>query len=323
MGALIQVQGSFFFALVNMKSLKLSIIFIAAIILFGICNKESVTWALEEIDIKYITSYSVKSMGDVAPSMLYFDHEQGELYVASHGKEIVIINEDGIIVHRIAFEKSPQLFCVSKSGDIYVTNDLGGIDILNYRGEYKGKLDLSSVPNATSLVIQSFHLGDNGLFYIGDVKSGRIVVLDSSGNFLFQFGKKGNGEGEFLNAKAITTDVDRLYILDPPLFRVSVYDKKDGRFLFMFGQISSQLGGFSMPSSIDTDGERLFVVDTNRTMVIVFDREGKPIVEFGGVGKNPENLSWPSDVKVDRKGRIYVCDAGNGRIQVYELIKME
>ena len=74
MGALNQVQGSFFFALVNMKSLKLIIIFIATIILFGLYNTESVICASQDIDIKYITSYSVKSMGDVVPSMLYFDH---------------------------------------------------------------------------------------------------------------------------------------------------------------------------------------------------------------------------------------------------------
>lgn len=274
-----------------------------------------------DIDIKYITSYPVKSMSGIMPSRLYYDRQQGELYIISQEKEIAIVNEDGMIIHRIALTKSSQSFCVNKNGDIYLTDDTGGIDILNYRGEYVGKLDLSSVPNYTSLIIQSFYIDDNGLIYIGDAKISRVIVLDSSGKFLFQFGKKGNGEGEFLNAKSITTDSERLYLLDPPLFRVSVYDKKDGKFLFMFGQISSLFGGFSMPSSIDTDGERLFIIDTNRMVGIVFSKEGKPMAEFGGAGKNPWSLSWPSDVKVDGRGKIYICDTGNGRIQIYELIK--
>lgn len=274
----------------------------------------------QKITVRHITSYTGKSMGGVLPSRLYFDREHRELYVASQRKEFVIINEDGIIVYRIALARSPQLFCISKNGDIYIADESGGINILNYRGEYTGKLDLSSVPDNTLIAIQSLHIDEDGLTYIGDGRLSRVIVLDSSGKFLFQFGKKGSGEGEFLNASSITTDNDRAYLLDPALFRVSVFDKRDGKFIFRFGLISSLLGGFSMPSAIDTDGERLFVVDTNRFVVIIFDKDGKPIVEFGGIGRNPENLSWPSDVKVDGKGKIYVCDTGNGRVQVYELI---
>ncbi|MBI5749303.1 MAG: 6-bladed beta-propeller [Nitrospinae bacterium] len=305
-----------------MNRLKLIIIFIA-IILFGLVNTESVIWASQGIDIKYITSYSAKSMGGVIPLKIYFDRQQNELYIGSQSKEIAVINEDGMIVHRIPLADSPKLLCVNKNGNIYISDNKGGISILNYRGEYIKNLDLSAVPDNTLLAIQSFHVDENEHLYIGDGRLSRIIVLDSSGNFLYQFGKKGSGEGEFLNAKAITTDAERLYLIDPPLFRVSVYDKKDGRFLYMFGQISSLFGGFSMPSSIDTDGKRLFVVDTNRAMVIVFDREGKPIIEFGGVGRNPDSLSWPSDIKVDGNGKIYVCDTGNGRIQIYELIDVQ
>jgi DNA-binding beta-propeller fold protein YncE len=293
-----------------------SIFFAIAIL---ICTSTAVV-AASKIEVKHIASYSGKSMGGVLPSKLYIDFQEGELYVASQSKEIVIINEDGMVVHRISLSIAPQVFCVTKNGDIYLTNDRGGIDVLNYRGEFKGNLDISTVPDYTSLTIQSLYIDENGLIYIGDAKMSRVIVLDSDGRFLFQFGKKGSGEGEFLNAKSITTDADRLYLLDPPLFRVSVFNKSDGKFLFMFGFISSLLGGFSMPTSIDTDGERLFVVDTNRTVVIIFDREGKPIVEFGGVGRGPENLSWPSDIKVDKNGKIYVCDTGNSRVQIYELI---
>lgn len=275
----------------------------------------------QKITVKHITSYTNKLMGGISPARLYFDRQQGELYVASQSKEIIIINEDGIVVYKISFEKTPQTFCITKNGNIFLSYGSGEIDVLNYRGEYKGKLDLSSVPDNTLIAIQSLHIDKDGLTYIGDGRLSRVIVLDSSGKFLYQFGKKGVGEGEFINVTSITTDNDRAYLLDPALFRVSVFDKRDGKFIFRFGQASSLLGGFSMPSAIDTDGERLFVVDTNRFVVIIFDKNGKPIVEFGGIGRNPENLSWPSDIKVDNKGMIYVTDGGdNGRVQVYELI---
>ena len=289
---------------------------------FLLLSSSAIAAEPQKITVKHVTSYTIKSMGGVVPSTLYFDRHQNELYVGSQDKELVIINEDGIVVQRISLIDSVRSFCVNRDGNIYIPDNKGGIYILNYRGEYKGKMDLSAVPDNTLLTIQSLHVDEEHI-YIGDVKLSRVIVLDSSGKFLYQFGKKGTGEGEFLNASAITTDAERLYLLDPALFRVSVYDKKDGRFLFMFGQISSLFGGFSMPSNIDTDGERLFVVDTNRAFVIVFNREGKPVAEFGGFGRNTDSLSWPSDVKIDKNGKIYVCDTGNRRIQIYELSKME
>lgn len=289
--------------------------------LLALFSKSAIAAEPQKIIVKHITSYTNKLMGGILPSRLYFDRQQGELYVASQSKEIIIINEDGIVVYKISFEKTPQTFCITKNGNIFLSYGSGEIDILNYRGEYKGKLDLSSVPDNTLIAIQSLHIDEDGLTYIGDGRLSRVIVLDSSGKFLYQFGKKGVGEGEFMNVTSITTDNDRAYLLDPALFRVSVFDKRDGKFIFRFGQASSLLGGFSMPSAIDTDGERLFVVDTNRFVVIIFDKDGKPIVEFGGIGRNPENLSWPSDIKVDNNNMIYVTDGGdNGRVQVYELI---
>jgi len=306
----------FFFVL--MYYMTRSIFFVIAILMFVSADIE----AASKIDVRHITSYTAKSMGGGSPSKLYIDRQQGELYVGSKSKEIIIINEDGIAVFKIPLANSPQIFSVTKDGNIYLS-DAGEINILNYRGEYLRKFDLSSVPDFTLLSIQSLHIDENGYIYIGDGRLSRIIVLDSAGKFLFQFGKKGSNEGEFLNAKAITTDSERFYLLDPALFRVSVYNKKDGKFLFMFGIISSLFGGFSMPTNIDTDGERLFVVDTNRFVVIIFDRNGKPIAEFGGAGRNPENLSWPSDVKIGENGKIYVCDTGNARVQVYELVMPE
>lgn len=291
------------------------------IIIFIILSlfSESLAKELPKIEARYLTSYTSKFMGGSSPSKLYFDHSQKELYIAdSKNKEITIIDEDGLIVLRVPYEKFISSFCVNKNGDIYLSEG-GEISILNYRGEYIGKLDLSSVPEYTSLIIQSLHIDKDGFLYIGDAKLSRIIVLDSSGKYLYQFGKKGKDEGEFINAKSITTDANRVYVLDPALFRVTVYNKK-GKFVFMFGTISSLLGGFSMPANIDTDGERLYVVDSNKAVVIVFDREGKPIIELGGIGNNLENLSWPSDVRVNSsRGIIYICDTGNGVVKLYKL----
>ncbi len=297
--------------------MKFSILYFLALFLSFIISGESVR-AQEtktNIVIRHLFSYTAESMGGVSPSKLFVDKSRVELYV-SGGNKIAILNENGVLVYTITIKKSPTALCVSKKGDIYLSYGGSNIDILNYRGEDKGELDLSSVPDFASITIQSLHIDEDENIYIGDSKLSRIIVLNSAGKFLYQFGKKGSGEGEFLNAAAITTDATRIYLIDPALYRVSVFKKWGGEFLFQFGRMSGLLGGFSMAVSIDTDGERLFVVDSNRTLVVVFDMEGQPITEFGERSRHESGLSWPKDVKVDGKGKIYVV-GGYNRVQVY------
>ena len=299
--------------------MKFSILYFLALFLSFIICGESVR-AQEtktNIVVRHLFSYTAESMGGVSPSKLFVDKARGELYVIG-GRNIAILNENGVLVYTITIKKSPNALFVNKKGDIYLSYGSSNIDILNYRGEDKGELDLSSVPDFASITVQSLHIDEDGNIYIGDSKLSRIIVLNSAGKFLYQFGKKGSGEGEFLNASAITTDAKRIYLIDPALSRVSVF-KKGGEFLFKFGRMSSLLGGFSMPAGMDTDGERLFVVDANRTLVVVFDMEGRPITEFGERGRHEAVLTWPSDVKVDGKGKIYVV-GGYNRVQVYELV---
>ncbi|MFQ5558996.1 MAG: hypothetical protein ACE5FU_00225, partial [Nitrospinota bacterium] len=108
--------------------------------------------------------------------------------------------------------------------------------------------------------------------------------------------------------------------LDPAMFRVTIF-KKGGDFVSMFGQISGLLGGFSMPTNLDADDKWIYISDANRAMIVVFGLDGRPVVEFGGLGRGSENLMWPNDVKVDGKGRVFVSDTGNRELKIFEVIE--
>src|SRR3989338_7559786 len=69
---------------------------------FLLLSSSAIAAEPQKITVKHVTSYTIKSMGGVVPSTLYFDRHQNELYVGSQDKELVIINEDGIVVQRIS-----------------------------------------------------------------------------------------------------------------------------------------------------------------------------------------------------------------------------
>ena len=72
---------------------------------------------------------------------------------------------------------------------------------------------------------------ENGLIYIADYKSGKIIVYTTEGDIDFVLDRKGRGPGEYLDIKSFTVDSDCLYILDNFNRKIFVYDNTDGTFI--------------------------------------------------------------------------------------------
>jgi hypothetical protein len=52
--------------------------------------------------------------------------------------------------------------------------------------------------------------------------------------------------------------------------------------------------------------------------IVHFDKEGKFIKQWGKVGTAPGEFSFPHSIVMDSKGRLYVADRSNNRIQVFQ-----
>lgn len=253
-----------------------------------------------------------------APKTISVDRQHNEIYVVdSSGKNVSIFDDQGRYLFWFSLKSPPIDIGIGRNGDIFVVYSKS-ITVLNYRGIFKKKIDLSSIPDFEKFHIQSMVLGKDDRFYLGDAGNGRIVILDMHGKFLYQFGERGSEKGKILNIQKIAVDKDRIYILDPPLFKISVFDKK-GKFLFRFGIISGLAGGFSMPVGLVVDEKWIYVIDVNRMIAIVFDKKGDFLFEFGGEESGDQFL-WPGDINVDNNGNIYVADVGNKMVRVYKVV---
>ena len=74
---------------------------------------------------------------------------------------------------------------------------------------------------------------------------------------------------------------------------------------------------------------RIYVADTGNNRIVVFDRNGRYLLQFGGLGVGkpapggvfswePGRLNYPTDVASDNEGNIYVADFRNDQIQVFD-----
>ncbi|MDH4324956.1 MAG: 6-bladed beta-propeller, partial [Betaproteobacteria bacterium] len=149
----------------------------------------------------------------------------------------------------------------------------------------------------------------------------RVRVFDgASGAHLFDFGKRGTGDGEFNLARdaAIAPD-GRVYVVDSGNFRIQVFDR-DGKFVKAFGRVGRYPGNFARPREIAIDREgRVYVSDAAFGNLQIFDGDGQLLMHIGERSEHdqPARYMLPSGVAVDRDGRLYVADEFFRRVDVF------
>jgi DNA-binding beta-propeller fold protein YncE len=153
-----------------------------------------------------------------------------------------------------------------------------------------------------------------------------ILEFDPSGKLLTSF-----GAGMFIFPHGITADRDgNIWVTDG--------DAKDGKGhqVFKFspkGKVLLALGKpgvagagedtFNKPSAVAvaSNGD-IFVADghggESNARIVKFSKEGTFIMTWGKKGSAPGELNIPHALAFDSKGRLFVADRGNNRIQIFD-----
>ncbi|MHB0868342.1 MAG: flippase activity-associated protein Agl23 [Chloroflexota bacterium] len=170
-------------------------------------------------------------------------------------------------------------------------------------------------------------LGPDGLIYVVDSASSKVVAFRPDGTVAQQWGRKGSGDGEFNEPWGIAVSSGgEVYVADTWNHRVQKFDR-DGRFLAKWGtfvdvkgQSAAQAGSFWGPRdvAIAPDG-KILVTDTGNKRVQLFSPEGRFLSMFGGEGSEPGKLREPVGIAVDGEGNVYVADTWNRRVQKFDL----
>ena len=132
------------------------------------------------------------------------------------------------------------------------------------------------------------------------------------------FGRRGEGDGEFIMAAGIAIDSrQNFYVTDEWLGRVSVFDG-EGSFLRRWGTPGDGDGQLNRPSGIAVDrNDDLYVVDTLNHRVQKMSREGDYLTQWGSHGDGPGEFDCPWGITIDRDGYVYVADHKNHRAQKF------
>ena len=149
---------------------------------------------------------------------------------------------------------------------------------------------------------------------------GMISITDVAGGeeFVGEFGKYGDGEGEFIWPTGIAIDgQENLYVTDEWMNRVSTFDK-DGKFLSSWDATGDGDGEFNGPAGVAMDRENnLYIVDSQNHRVQKMTKDGKFLSKWGKLGSGSGEFNSPWGITIDHQGFVYVADHKNHRAQKF------
>ena len=206
------------------------------------------------------------------------------------------------------------------TSEVYVTDrPTGEVYIYDRDGAYQRMFALEPRIPGWQPVGIAFDAAGN--LYVTDLggAAAKIEMIDRTGSVVRTFGE--NDRLSFPNGVAIDR-TGNVYVADSNNGRLLAYGP-DGTLIAQVGR-GAGIGQLGLPRGVSVDGQgRIFVGDPTAQGVHVYriPSGDKPRLDylgfFGGMGIDDGKFSFPNGVATDARGRVYVTDTGNDRIQVW------
>lgn len=190
------------------------------------------------------------------PLNCFVDEKQNIFVTDGKRRQVVVFDSTGKYIH--AFGESEKfkpidLFVIGNK--IYVTNIEGNTFHTYSRKSYtlisnlpkisKGNNGYLSMPTSINFI--------NNEIFVTDFGEGKIMVYDTTGNFIRSIGSYGRGMGQFARPKQIEFDREaNLYVVDAAFENVQIFNS-EGQLLTYFGQS----GNMNLPAGVSISYENL------------------------------------------------------------------
>jgi hypothetical protein len=155
----------------------------------------------------------------------------------------------------------------------------------------------------------------------------RVQIFNPNGTYYATLGTGwGTGNDQFKSPSGITVDqAGNIYVADSGNHRVQIYNSSRVYVatLGVTGVSGSDNSHFNQPNDVAVDSNgTIYVADEGNDRVQVFNssRQYVRTIGGGGTGSDFGHFSgWgPHRLAVDGQNRLYVTDAGNTRVQVFD-----
>lgn len=248
-----------------------------------------------------------------------------EVFIVDRSGRVQKIDAEGRSLLSWQLEKVdsgyPTGLCCDATGDLWVA-DTHNSRILHYSrsGELLGRFGQHGVEPGQLVYPADVLVGDGDSVYVSDYGGqgrDRIAVFRRDGSFVQEWGGTGREPGELQRAMGLCFDPEgNLWVADSCNHRLQLFTP-EGVFVRLIGGQGANGRMFSYPYDVALDAAGNLVVSefgSNRVQVV--SRDGRSLAVWGQPGAAPGEFHEPWGICVLR-GRIFVVDALNDRVQVF------
>jgi DNA-binding beta-propeller fold protein YncE len=241
-------------------------------------------------------------------------HAWVQVFDATTGKFLTRFGGKGDLDDQL---DKPEGIAVDPQGHVFVADYRTGF-IKKYDPRYRWLATFSEYGSAPGQNMRSEFMDiHDGRLYVPDTGNHRVNVFDLDGAYLFYFGRRGRGAGEFDTPEAVKFNSEgKLYLTDLKNDRIQIFDK-DGTPLGSFGSTGSAAGELKAPAGLAFDKhDNIYVTELGNNRVQVFDKAGRFLAMWSGSATGA--FGNPHGIIVERSsGTVYVADTANNRVQVF------
>jgi DNA-binding beta-propeller fold protein YncE len=190
------------------------------------------------------------------------------LFVADTGNHRIQRFDGGSLAHQLSWGRrgdgrgefsNPTSVAVLRTAsgivEVYVA-DTGNhrVQVFDQNGQFRGALGGQGSGDgqfvlAVDVAVRELESGARRI-YVTDLNNNRVQVFDQDLKFVFAFGGRGSGPGQFLSPRGIALDrFGRVYVADSANDRVQIFSA-GGQFLQAFGSEGSAPGQLREPQGI-------------------------------------------------------------------------
>ena len=211
----------------------------------------------------------------------------------------------------------PRAIAEAPDGKLYVVDKSARVQRFDAWGQFEL---VWTMPDHAAGKPVGLSVHPDGRVFIADTHYSRVMVFDRDGRELARCGEHGTGAGQFIGPPDVAFDADgRLY--------VGEYNGNDRitrwspGYEFVDVVVSGEVNGQPMrrPAGLVIDQDHtLWVADACNHRILRFDLDGRLLMEFGEMGRQPGQLRYPYDIDLDTDGNLLVCEYGNHRLQWFD-----
>ncbi len=209
------------------------------------------------------------------------------------------------------------------NGRIQVFDDSGALITIWGDGDDGVQLEVTESGFGASGIT----VGPDGLVYVADTWSHRIIVIDADGQIVRTFGEFGDNAdstdptlnpGMFYGPRDLVIYNNEVYVTDTGNERVQVFGL-DGSFKRAFGGTGTAAGQLLEPVGITVGSDgNVYVADSHNGRISIFDINGTPITQWAVSTWQGAQFYEPY-LTADAAGHIYYSDSSTASVLVYDL----